>query len=110
MGSEPAHRARARWNGTHGFGTPLYSVPLRLHGTRYAHQTRLAVHVTLKMALKQAVRWSLLNSNPAEMVDAPRDLGTHHEEEEIRYLTDEQARHLFASTVGTRWPTTTPLR
>ena len=46
----------------------------------YAHETRLAVHVTHKMALKQAVRWGLLN--PAEMVDVPRDLGTRREEEE----------------------------
>ena len=29
----------------------------------YAHETRLVVHVTLKMALKQAVRWGFLGRN-----------------------------------------------
>jgi integrase len=33
---------------------------------QYAHETRLAVHVTLRMALKQAVRWGLLRRNPAD--------------------------------------------
>ena len=69
----------------------------------YAHETRLAVHVTLKMALKQAVRWGLLNRNPCEMVDAPRDLGARHEEEEIRHLTDAQAKILFGAANGSRW-------
>lgn len=75
----------------------------------YAHETRLAVHVTLKMALKQAARWNLIRRNPAEMVDAPRDLGNRRsgadEEDEVRHLTDAQARTLFASSEAraSRW-------
>jgi integrase len=67
----------------------------------YAHETRLAVHVTLKMALKQAVRWDLIRRNPAEMVDSPRNLGGG--EDEVRHLTDAQARTLFRATAGSRW-------
>lgn len=69
----------------------------------YSHETRRAVHVTLKMALKQAVRWDLIRRNPAEMVDAPRDTGRNGHDEEIRHLTDAQARVLFASTRESRW-------
>jgi integrase len=36
------------------------------------------------------------------MVDAPRDLGTQREDE-VRHLTDAQARILFASTTDSRW-------
>lgn len=68
----------------------------------YSHETRREIHVTLKMALKQAVRWGLIARNPAEMVDAPRDLG-RHDDEEVRHLTDAQARLLFAATAGSRW-------
>jgi integrase len=67
----------------------------------YAHETRLAVHVTLKMALKQAVRWGLIGRNPAKMVDAPRDLGRN--DDEVRHLTDVQARTLFRTTTDSRW-------
>lgn len=68
----------------------------------YSHETRREIHVTLKMALRQAVRWNLLTRNPAEMVDAPRDLKTR-EDEEIRHLTDAQAGHLFVSARNSRW-------
>ena len=69
----------------------------------YAHETKRAVHVTLKMALKQAVRWDLLRRNPADKVDAPKDLGDRDDEGEVRHLTDAQARTLFAAAVGSRW-------
>ena len=36
-----------------------------------ATSTRRDIHTTLKMALKQAVRWGLIPQNPAEFVDPP---------------------------------------
>lgn len=72
-----------------------------------AYSTRRDVHTTLKMALKQAVRWGLAPQNPAELVDPPRPSPGDDEEEggEVRALTDEQARTLFAATgkAGRRW-------
>ncbi len=71
-----------------------------------SYSTRRDVHTTLKMALKQAVRWGLLTQNPTELVDPPRPApGDEDDEEggEVRALTDEQARRLFAATEGKRW-------
>ena len=71
-----------------------------------AASTRRDIHTTLKMALKQAVRWGLMPQNPAEFVDPPRPTEVDGEEEggeEIRALTDEQARVLFEATAGKRW-------
>ena len=68
----------------------------------YSYSTRREIHITLRMALEQAVRWSLLRRNPVEMVDAPRDLA-NVSDGEIRALTDAQARILFASAKDSRW-------
>lgn len=65
----------------------------------YALETRRSVHVTLKMALKQAVRWGLIRRNPADMVDAPRGNPAARGGDPIRdarHLTDAEARRLFA--------------
>lgn len=80
----------------------LYSLMAR---EGYAFATRREIHVTLKMALSQAVRWGLIRRNVCEMVDPPRDARRGDEDEEIRYLTDAQARDLFrvAEEVGSRW-------
>jgi integrase len=51
--------ARALWKGTTSNGA--------LSPQSVGH-----IHRTLKQALKQAVRWELLNRNPAEAVDAPK--------------------------------------
>ncbi len=67
----------------------------------YAYATRREIHVTLKMALSQAVRWGLVRRNVCEMADAPRDTRRGHEDEEVRHLTDAQARGLFRS--ASRW-------
>lgn len=82
----------------------------RLHATKVrlgtlAPSTRREIHVTLKMALKQAVRWGYIPTNPADHVDAPRleDPDEDQGQEEIRALTDTQARLLFESGRGTRW-------
>lgn len=70
-----------------------------------AASTRRDVHTTLKMALKQAVRWGLIPQNPAEFVDPPKPAKSTDDEEEgeIRALSEEQARLLFAETEGKRW-------
>ncbi len=68
--------------------------------------TRRDIHTTLKMALKQAVRWGLIPKNPCDLVDPPRASQADGEDEEggeIRALTDGQARALFAATEGKRW-------
>ena len=72
-----------------------------------ATSTRRDVHTTLKMALKQAVRWGLIPQNPAEFVDPPKPQETTDREEEgggeIRALSEEQAELLFSETEGKRW-------
>ncbi len=72
--------------------------------TPLAASTRRDIHTTLKMALKQAVRWGLMPQNPAEFVDPPKPSEAAEEGEgEIRALTDTQAMQLFAATEGKRW-------
>lgn len=80
----------------------LYSLMAR---EGYAYPTRREIHVTLKVALSQAVRWGLVRRNVCDLADPPRDLRRGHEEEEIRHLTDAEARGLFRSSEATesRW-------
>lgn len=71
-----------------------------------ALSTRREIHVTLKMALNQAVRWSILARNPADLVDAPKQRREVSEDEgtgEVRALTNERAKMLFGHTEGGRW-------
>ncbi len=65
--------------------------------------TRRDIHTTLKMALNQAVRWGMLTKNPVDLVEPPRAGPVAEPEEEVRALTDEQARELFAATTEDRW-------
>jgi integrase len=53
-------------------------------------------HTVLHNALKKATRWGLLGRNPADLVDVPRP-----ERTEMKTLTAEQVRLLFATTEGT---------
>jgi integrase len=55
------------------------------------------LHVVLHKALKQAVRWGLAPRNVADDVDAPK---VH--KEEVRPLTNEQARKLLETARGDR--------
>lgn len=82
--------------------TSLYS---QLSREGYALATRREIHVTLKMALSQAVKWGLIRSNPCDLVDTPRQAAREYreDEEEVRALTDEQARVLFDFTRESRW-------
>jgi integrase len=59
--------------------------------------TRQNIHRTLKRALKQAVAWGELHSNPADVVDSPKARVENEEEETVKALTDAQARQLFAA-------------
>jgi integrase len=59
-------------------------------------RTRQNVHATLKRALKQAVIWGELPANPAEGIASPKAPPEDGAEaEEIKALTDEEARRLF---------------
>lgn len=69
-------------------------------GGRLSLSTRRAIHTTLKMALNQAVRWSLIAQNPLELVDPPKESAPVAER--IRAFTDEQARALF-DAMDDRW-------
>ncbi|MDQ5826833.1 MAG: site-specific integrase [Chloroflexota bacterium] len=55
------------------------------------------IHRTINKALKQAVRWSLIPRNVAELVDAPR---IPHAE--IKPLTREQVKTLLSAARGDR--------
>ena len=74
-------------------------------GEPLSYATRREVHVTLKMALKQALRWGLVKRNVAEMVDPPKGASGYEEEGdgEVRAMTDEQSRLFFEATRGRRW-------
>lgn len=62
----------------------------------FSVRTRRNIHATLKRALKQAVAWGELITNPAESVAPPKVPAKLEEEsEEIRALTDEQTTVLF---------------
>lgn len=73
----------------------------------YSVATRREVHVTLRQALGHAVRWGLLERNPAspELVDAPKQTTVRQDEEDVRALSEEQVRRLFeyANKTGSRW-------
>lgn len=69
----------------------------------YSLATRRDVHVSLKMALAQAVRWGMIRSNPVDHVDPPKANPSEVGEDEIRALTDEQAHTLFEATQSDRW-------
>jgi integrase len=64
-------------------------------GGKLALTTRRAIHTTFRMALNQAVRWSLLAQNPLDLVDPPRDGVQDSVQDRVRALTDVQARTLF---------------
>jgi integrase len=56
------------------------------------------IHTTLHKALKQAVRWSLVQRNVTEAVTPPRP-----RRKEIRVLTPEEARRLIMVARGERF-------
>jgi len=55
-------------------------------------------HAVLRSAFKQAVRWRLLSTNPAEYVELPRQ-----ERKEMRTMTPEEAKRFLAAVKGSKW-------
>jgi len=69
-----------------------------------APRTRTYIHHTLNKALSQALRWGEISSNPAALVERPREAPTETEgSEEITTLTDAQAYQLFEAARGDRF-------
>src|SRR6266851_5016239 len=62
-----------------------------------APRTVRQVHMVLRKALKQAVLWRLLVTNPSDAVSAPRP-----ERKEMRVLTEAEVRHFLATSHGMR--------
>ncbi len=60
-------------------------------------QTVVHFHRLLKQALKKAVKWKMLATNPADMVDAPKI-----EQSEIAVLTETELADLINAVEGTR--------
>ncbi len=58
---------------------------------------RLA-HRVLSMALKQAVRWGMLSTNPAELVDLPKQ-----KKQEMQALSGEEVAEFRKAAKGSRW-------
>jgi integrase len=58
--------------------------------------TRLAryIHMIVKQALKQAVKWGLIPNNPAELIELPRE-----RTKEMRALSPEEARRFLDAAV-----------
>ena len=55
-------------------------------------------HTVLHNALKKALQWSLIGRNPTEAVSVPRP-----ERTEMRTLTEDEVKRLFAATEGDRF-------
>lgn len=55
-------------------------------------------HTVLKNALKQAVKWQMLNNNPAENVELPKQ-----KKQEMKTLTPEQAKVFLEHCTRNRW-------
>lgn len=71
-----------------------------------APRTRTYIHQTLNKALNQAARWGEIPSNPAALVERPKEVATDSEgegAEEIHALTDAQAYQLFEAARGDRF-------
>lgn len=69
----------------------------RLLDSGLASRTVRQVHMVLRRALKQAVLWRALATNPSDAVRPPRAVRN-----EMRTLSEEEVRRLLSVTVGTR--------
>ncbi len=73
----------------------LYNTNLR---SGKSERTVLLVHAVLHSALGQALKWGIINRNPAEAVTHPRPSRT-----EMQTLTDKQVGALFREVRGSRY-------
>ena len=71
----------------------------KLSEQKKSRRTINYVHTVLKMALKDAVEWGLLSTNPADKAKAP--LGRR--EKPLRIPTPDEMRQLLEATQETRW-------
>ena len=55
-------------------------------------------HAVLRNAFSQAVKWQMLNQNPADFVDLPRQ-----SESKVRALTQEEANRFLETAKESRW-------
>src|SRR6266568_5520779 len=62
-----------------------------------APQTVRQVHMVLRRALRQAVLWRILASNPSDAVTTPRS-----NQKELRTLSEQEVRHFLTVTRGMR--------
>ena len=69
----------------------------KLLETGLARRTVRQVHMVLRLALKQAVLWRMLPSNPSDAVKPPRP-----DRKEMPTLTEDEVRRFIAATAGMR--------
>ena len=69
----------------------------KLLDSRLSARTVRQVHMVLRCALKQAVLWRVLATNPSDAVKAPRA-----DRKEMRTLNEDEVRRLLSVTAGTR--------
>lgn len=75
----------------------IQSAYAELHSRGLSAQTVQHTHTVLHRALEQAVIWGILPRNPCNGASRPRI-----ERQEMKTLSEEQVRQLFAATVGDR--------
>ena len=77
-----------------GILNSFYEQLARADGARLAPATIRRVHATLHRALRDAVRWSLIERNPAHSADPPKELA---QSREMRSWTAAELRSFLAS-------------
>jgi integrase len=84
--------------------TPMHVQTLitKLHQQGIASTTIKKVHAILSSAFKQAVKWRVLQSNPAEGVEVARE-AKNESKRHMRTLTPEQASKFLNSLSGDRY-------
>jgi integrase len=84
--------------------TPMHvqNLVTKLHQQGLASTTIKKVHAILSSAFKQAVKWRILQSNPAEGVEVARE-AKNESKKHMRTLTPEQAAKFLTSLSGDRY-------
>lgn len=84
--------------------TPMHVQNLitKLHQQGIASTTIKKVHAILSSAFKQAVKWRILQSNPAEGVEVARE-AKNESKKHMRTLTPEQAAKFLSSLSSDRY-------
>lgn len=80
------------------FPSALNTSPLRCHRPRAPRPSKGGAHAVVRSALKQAVRWRMLSTNPADAVDLPSPKAGQH-----LALTPAQARRFLEVASASTW-------